>query len=90
MVGLLNHLESRGLVVRRRDAEDRRRHIVELSAAGSDALGRAEEGLAGVEDALLGGLSADERRTLHDLLLRASGDRLPDCAEAATEDEPAC
>src|SRR4051812_46795611 len=52
VVGLLNHLEARGLVVRRRDAEDRRRHIVELSAAGSDALGRAEEGLAAVEDAL--------------------------------------
>jgi hypothetical protein len=44
-----------------------------------------------VEDALLGGLSADERRTLRELLQRASGDRLPDCAEAATGDEePAC
>lgn len=91
VVALLNDLEARGLVTRRRDPEDRRRHIVELSGGGVGALDRAEAGLAAVEDTLLSGLSADERRTLHALLLRASGDRLPDCAEAATVDEgPAC
>jgi MarR family transcriptional regulator, lower aerobic nicotinate degradation pathway regulator len=31
VVGLLNELEERELVVRRRDRSDRRRHIVELS-----------------------------------------------------------
>src|ERR1700726_4274063 len=35
VVGLLNELEARELVTRRRDPADRRRHIVELSAAGS-------------------------------------------------------
>jgi DNA-binding MarR family transcriptional regulator len=91
VVALLNDLEARGLMTRRRDPEDRRRHIVALSDGGTAALDRAEAGLAAVEDALLGGLSADERQTLHDLLLHASGDRLPDCAEGATaEDQPAC
>ena len=91
VVGLLNDLEARGLATRRRDPDDRRRHIVALSDAGASALERAEAGLAAVEDHLLRGLGADERRTLHDLLLRASGDRLPDCAEAAAEgDQPAC
>jgi DNA-binding MarR family transcriptional regulator len=91
VVALLNDLEARGLVARRRDPEDRRRHIVELSEGGGRALDRAEDGLSAVEDRILGTLSADERRTLHGLLLRASGDRLPDCTEAAApEDEPAC
>jgi DNA-binding MarR family transcriptional regulator len=91
VVALLNDLEARGLVARRRDPDDRRRHIVELSDGGARALDRAETGFAAVEDDILGALSADERRTLHGLLLRASGDRLPDCTEAATaEDEPAC
>ncbi|MGE0028475.1 MAG: MarR family winged helix-turn-helix transcriptional regulator [Thermoleophilia bacterium] len=92
VVALLNDLESRGLVTRRRDPEDRRRHIVELSEGGVGALDRAEAGLAAVEDRLFGALSGDERRTLHELLLRASGDRLPDCAEAAEVDEegPVC
>ena len=40
LVGLLNDLEADGLIVRKRDQEDRRRHIVEVSAKGSARLGR--------------------------------------------------
>src|ERR1700691_1528942 len=42
VVGLLNELEERGLITRRRDPADRRRHIVELSAAGAKALACTE------------------------------------------------
>ena len=41
VVGLLNELEERGLITRRRDCSDRRRHIVELSTTGEEALAAA-------------------------------------------------
>jgi DNA-binding MarR family transcriptional regulator len=83
LVGLLNELEERGLLVRRRDPGDRRRHIVELSAAGRQALLRAERALVSVQDDVLGALDGDERAALHALLLRAAGGQLPGDACAA-------
>src|ERR1700733_8713509 len=41
VVGLLNELEERELITRRREPSDRRRHIVELSASGETELGLA-------------------------------------------------
>jgi DNA-binding MarR family transcriptional regulator len=84
VVGLLNELEQRGLVTRRRDPADRRRHIVELSAAGVDELTHASSRLRLVEDELLKALSAEERATLHSLLVRVVGVAPPAC------DAPAC
>jgi len=73
VVGLLNELEERELVTRRRDRSDRRRHIVELSPRGEDELHLAYAQLNLVENDLLSDLSAEERRTLYDLLARAIG-----------------
>jgi DNA-binding MarR family transcriptional regulator len=71
VVLLLNELEDLGHVTRRRDPEDRRRHIVELTAEGRDALARAERAQEEIEDDVLQALDAQERATLWQLLTRA-------------------
>jgi DNA-binding MarR family transcriptional regulator len=79
VVGLLNELEERGLIVRRRDSADRRRHIVELSPRGKEELCNAYDRLRRIDDDLLSPLSARERTTLYDLLVRAVGAKTPPC-----------
>ena len=68
---LLNELEDAGHIVRKRDPADRRRHVVELTAPGRKSLERAERMQAKLEDKVFGDLSADERKTLHELVTRA-------------------
>jgi DNA-binding MarR family transcriptional regulator len=87
VVGLLNELEEHELITRRRDRADRRRHIVELSARGEEELGLAYARFRLVEDDLLSALSAEERATLYDLLVRAVGVKSPPCD--AAEEPPA-
>jgi len=81
VVGLLNELEERGLITRRRDPADRRRHIVELSAVGSGELAHTYDRLELVEDELFKGLTAAERGTLHTLLARAVDALTPSACE---------
>ena len=71
LVLLLNELEAAGYVERRRDPDDRRRHLVHITAAGRRALERAERGQESVEHEVLAALTPDERATLRDLLARA-------------------
>jgi DNA-binding MarR family transcriptional regulator len=79
VVGLLNGLEERGLTVRRRDPADRRRHIVELSAAGQAELEAVNSRIVKVDDEVLHALTPVERSELHRLLARAVGDQLDPC-----------
>src|SRR6202171_2812724 len=82
VVGLLNELEERQLITRRRDPADRRRHIVELSPRGEDELSLAYGRLRVLEDDLFSALSVAERATLYDLLVRAVSGASPQCEVA--------
>jgi DNA-binding MarR family transcriptional regulator len=68
---LLNEVEALGWVERRRDPDDRRRHVVDITPQGRRALERAVEAQAGLEGELLGVLSDEERTTLNRLLGKA-------------------
>src|ERR1700682_6470639 len=68
VVLILNELEAAGYSLRRRDPSDRRRHLVEITAAGRAAVDRAEKGRAKIEDEVLAGLSLEEREALRKLL----------------------
>ncbi|KAA2261153.1 winged helix-turn-helix transcriptional regulator [Solihabitans fulvus] len=60
MVALVDTLEDRGLVERRRSATDRRRNIVELTEAGRDCLRRAEDARRDMERRFLAPLGEHE------------------------------
>ena len=68
MTNRLNHLEQRGLIRRRPDPKDARSIRVRLTAEGRRQVERALKDLVVREDALLGGLDADQRSTLAALL----------------------
>jgi DNA-binding MarR family transcriptional regulator len=72
LVGLLNDLEADGLIVRKRDPQDRRRHIVEVSAKGSARLDAAKKIASDVEQELLAGLDAAQREELLVLLAQVA------------------
>ena len=72
IVGLLNDLEAKNLIERRRSPEDRRRHMVELTEAGATQLAKVEVALIAVEDEVLGALGKTQRETLYNLLQQAA------------------
>lgn len=67
---LLDELERRGLLVRRRNPHDRRQHAVDLTDPGRDLLARVALVARAHDDALLAALDPAERKRLFGLLGR--------------------
>src|SRR3954471_23953182 len=68
LVAILNELEKRGYATRRRDPDDRRRHLVEVSKKGLAVIDKVSAVMDGVEDDLLAGLDPAERVQVEALL----------------------
>ncbi|MER6129540.1 MarR family transcriptional regulator [Streptomyces sp. NPDC001795] len=64
MVALVDGLEQRGLVERRRSVQDRRKNIVELTAAGEECLRRGERARREAERRFLAPLDEEEAASL--------------------------
>ncbi|WP_037680829.1 MarR family winged helix-turn-helix transcriptional regulator [Streptomyces griseus] len=73
LVGVLNDLQSAGLVVREPDPRDRRKNAVSLTEEGARTLTRCEKVAREANDALLAPLSRAERDQLMSLLTRIAG-----------------
>jgi DNA-binding MarR family transcriptional regulator len=77
LVGVLDGLEESGLIERRRDQTDRRRHTVSLTPAGKKQIVKMRAIVQRIEDQFLGPLDAQARTALHDALLSVAANH--DC-----------
>jgi DNA-binding MarR family transcriptional regulator len=75
LVGVLDEMEERGWIERRRHPVDRRRQIVSATAAGRRQLRRFRALAERLEAEGLEPLDEEERATLHGLLLRIATHR---------------
>ncbi len=69
----LNAMESAGLVTRRRDPENRRTHVVELTPAGDALFLRLRDAAMAFDQQLRSGLSGRDIDQLEQLLTRLRG-----------------
>ena len=84
LVALLDSLEERGLIERQRDPQDRRRHVVSITALGKRELSRLREVIRELEDQFLAPLDQKSRKSFHELLVRLAEHNDPRCAFASS------
>ncbi|MEA2363372.1 MAG: MarR family transcriptional regulator, lower aerobic nicotinate degradation pathway regulator [Thermoleophilaceae bacterium] len=94
LAGVTGELYSRGLVGRNRDAADRRRYVVALTAEGGQLLADADKAIEAGEQDMLNSLDEGEREQLWDLLRRMAdalelcpSTEAEACVEAAAEQD---
>ena len=80
LVALLDSLEKRALIVRQRDPQDRRRHVVTITPAGTRELSRLREMVKQLEDEFFAPLDPESRQRFHELLLQLAAANDPRCA----------
>ncbi|HUO27485.1 MAG TPA: MarR family winged helix-turn-helix transcriptional regulator [Candidatus Aquilonibacter sp.] len=68
MVALVDELENKGIVERRRSMEDRRNHELHLTQRGRQVMGELSRIAAEHEESLCASLNREERTQLRDLL----------------------
>src|SRR5262245_54894822 len=88
LVGLLDELEDQGFVERKRDPNDRRRHLVRMTPEGTKALRRLRAVARRNEDEFLEPLSEEERAQLHALLMQLAEKHEPGCTPFAAPRAP--
>lgn len=83
VVVVIDDLQQRGLVERRRDPNDRRRYALYLTDAGRDMLEQVRAAAATVEQAMLAPLDPAQREAIRGMLTTIAGIAAPAAAAAA-------
>jgi DNA-binding MarR family transcriptional regulator len=73
LVAMIDELEADGSLIRRRDPEDRRRYLLELTDDGLRRLAKAESVAKGAEAEMLSPLTAAEQDRLRTYLTKMAG-----------------
>lgn len=89
LVGLLDELEQHGLIERRRDPSDRRRHVVKMTPAGKRALGKFRAIAQKLDTEFLSPLDDTQREQLHALLCTLGRFHCPRVAQSLIAQTPA-
>lgn len=70
MVAIIDSLQTKGIIARRPDTDDRRRNLIEITPAGHDILRQATVASDQAEAQLLAPLNTQDAELLRDLLAR--------------------
>ena len=73
LVAMIDELEADGSLIRRRDPDDRRRYLLELTDDGLRRLARAQTAASSAEAEMLAPLTAAEQQRLRTYLTKMAG-----------------